>query len=47
MPHAQYVAVVILVDGRLGPPRRSSDQTDALRWAEEQRVINASAPRAA
>jgi hypothetical protein len=29
--------------GGCEPLRRSTHQTDALRWAEEQRVINAEA----
>jgi hypothetical protein len=45
MPHAQYIAVVILVDGRLQAAKAFEHQTDALRWAEEQRVINAEAAR--
>jgi hypothetical protein len=40
MPHAQYVAVVILVDGQLRAAKAFEHQSDALRWAEEQRVIN-------
>jgi hypothetical protein len=42
MPHAQYVAVVIPF-GRLRAAEAFERQTDALRWAEEQRVINAEA----
>jgi hypothetical protein len=45
MPHAQHVAVVILVDGQLRAAKGFDCQTDALRWAEEQRVINAEAAR--
>ena len=45
MPHAQYIAVVILVDGRARTAKEFAHQTDALRWADEQRVINASAAR--
>ena len=45
MPHAQYVAVVILVDGHTRAARAFEHQTDALRWADEQRVINAEAAR--
>jgi hypothetical protein len=41
MPHAQYIAVVILVSGRLRAAEAFEHQTDALRWADEQRVINA------
>ena len=41
MPHAQYVAVVILVDGQGRSAKAFEHHTDALRWAEEQRVINA------
>jgi len=41
MPHAHYVAVVILVDGRGRTAKEFEHQTDALRWADEQRVINA------
>jgi hypothetical protein len=40
MPHAQYVAVLILVDGQLRAAKAFEHQSDALRWAEEQRVIN-------
>jgi hypothetical protein len=45
MPHAQYIAVVILVDGQARAAQAFEHQTDALRWAEAQRLINASAPR--
>jgi hypothetical protein len=38
MPHAQYVAVVILVDGQGRAAQSFEHQTDALRWAEEQRI---------
>jgi hypothetical protein len=41
MPHAQYVAVAILVDGQVRAAQAFNYQTDALRWAEEQRVIHA------
>jgi glycine cleavage system regulatory protein len=41
MPHAQHVAVVILVDGRARAANAFEHQTDAVRWAEEQQVINA------
>jgi hypothetical protein len=41
MPHAQYVAVAILVDGQVRAAQAFNCQTDALRWAEEQRVIHA------
>jgi hypothetical protein len=37
MPHAQHVAVVILLDGQLRAAEAFEHQTDALRWAEEQR----------
>ena len=40
MPHAQHAAVVILVDGQLRAAKGFEHQTDALRWADEQRVIN-------
>jgi hypothetical protein len=43
MPHARYIAVVILVDERARAAKGFEHQTNALRWAEEQRVINASA----
>ena len=43
MPHAQQVAVVILVDGQLRAAQVFEQQIDALRWAEEQRLINAEA----
>jgi hypothetical protein len=45
MPHAQYVAVAILVAGQLRAAQAFEHQTHALRWAEEQRVINAEAAR--
>jgi hypothetical protein len=45
MPHAQHVAVVILVHGQLRAAQAFEHQTQALRWAEEQRVINAEAAR--
>ena len=45
MPHAQHVAVVILVDGHLRAGEAFEHQTDALRWAEGQRVVNARADR--
>ena len=45
MPHAQYVAGVILVDGHARAARAFEHQTDALRWADEQRVIIAEAAR--
>jgi hypothetical protein len=32
MPHAQYVAVVILVNGQLRAKQAFEHQTDALRW---------------
>jgi hypothetical protein len=44
MPHAQYVAVVILVNGQVRAAEAFEQQSDALRWPEEQRVINACAP---
>jgi hypothetical protein len=37
--------VVILVDGQLRAAQAFEHQTDALRWADEQRVINAEAAR--
>ena len=45
MPHALYIAVVILVDGQGRLAKAFEHQTDALRWAEEQRVINAEGAR--
>ncbi len=45
MPHAQYIAVVILVNGQARAAKAFEHQTDALRWADEQRVINAEAAR--
>jgi hypothetical protein len=45
MPHAQYVAVVILVNRQLRAAQAFDHQTDALRWANEQRVINVREPR--
>ena len=45
MPHAQYVAVVILVNGQARTAKAFEQQTDALRWADEQRAINAAAAR--
>jgi hypothetical protein len=39
MPHAQHVGG-ILVDGQLRAAKGFEHQTDALRWADEQRVIN-------
>jgi hypothetical protein len=41
VPHAQYVAAVILVNGQLRAAQAFEHQTHALRWAEEQRLINA------
>ena len=46
IPHAHYLAVVILVDGRARAANEFAHQTDALRWADEQRVINADAATA-
>jgi len=43
MPHAQYLAVVILVNGQARTAKAFEHQADALRWAEEQRGINAEA----
>ncbi len=43
MPHAQYLAVVILVDGQARAAKEFEHQTDALRWADEQRMANAEA----
>jgi hypothetical protein len=37
--------VVILVDGQLRAAQAFEHQTDALRWAEEHRLINAEAAR--
>ena len=45
MPHGDYIAVVILVNGQARAAKAFEHQTDALRWAEEQRVINADAAR--
>ena len=45
MPHAQHIAVVILVNGQARAAKGFEHQTDALRWAEEQREINADAAR--
>jgi hypothetical protein len=45
VPHAQHVAGVILVDGQARDAQGFDHQTDALRWAEEQRVTNARAAR--
>jgi hypothetical protein len=45
MPHAQYIAVVILVNGHMPAAEAFQYQNGALRWAEEQRVINAAAAR--
>jgi hypothetical protein len=36
MPHAQYVAIVILVDGQLRAAEAFEHRADALPWAEEQ-----------
>jgi hypothetical protein len=44
MPHRDYIAV-IRVDGQGRTAKAFQHQSDALRWAEEQRVINARAPR--
>jgi hypothetical protein len=41
MPHAEYIAVVIIVNGQARAGKGFEHQTDALRCAEEQRVINA------
>ena len=41
MPHAQYVAVLILVNGQLRAVKAFSNHSDARLWAEAQRVINA------
>jgi hypothetical protein len=41
LPHAQHVAVVILVNGQARAANAFEHQTDAARWAEEQRPINA------
>ena len=45
MPHAQYVAVVILVDGLVRAAQAFEHQTDTQRWAEEQRVLHAGRDR--
>jgi hypothetical protein len=45
MPHAQHIVVVILVNGQARAAKDFEHQTDALRWAEEQREINADAAR--
>ena len=39
IPHAQHISVVILVDGRGRSAKQFEHQTDALRRAEEQRVV--------
>jgi hypothetical protein len=38
MPHAQYVGAFIRVDGHARDAASLHFQSDALRWAEEQRV---------
>jgi len=45
MPHAQYVAVVILVTDRRGAQRRLSTRPTRSAGPTEQRLINAAAAR--
>lgn len=45
MPHGQYVAVVIFADGQARAEEAFEHQSNALRGAEEQRVLNAYAAR--
>jgi hypothetical protein len=45
MPHAQYLTVVMLVNGQARAAKGFEHQSDALRWAEEERVINAEGAR--
>ena len=45
MPHAQYIAVVVLVNGQARAAKGFEHQTDALCWAEEQRIIDADVAR--
>jgi hypothetical protein len=40
---AQYVEVVILVNAQMRAAKAFEHQTAALRWADEQRVINTDA----
>jgi hypothetical protein len=45
IPHAQHVSIIILVDGRGRAAKGFEHQTDALRWAKEQRVLHAGGDR--
>jgi len=44
MPHQNHIAVVLSVNGQARSATAFDHQIDALRCAEEQRVINAEAP---